>query len=522
MKSPRPRARLAALLLPLLLGCPASYAPSPFPALADTPDEGSDPGPLAACGVRAAAPTACGAPEGFDLSACDTASLARAPLDVALLARLRLTGPGGSGGASVTSVPVLLGSDGGVRLEGRPTRPLERGADGLRFGWTAQKSGGGTVSTTWAGCEARDGGALTGCYVSCDEGQVRSVGTWAAERVVGARGEGESRGLTLLSETPVQVGVPVDVFVTKGHAYVVSLAGGWGGGGLSVYSLEDRAAPRLVRHVTADPSPEHWNAVWARGDALYVGDGERGVAVFDITSPGDPRFVTALPDDGSDVHTLHLDGETLYGMSSSRDAVFVLDVSRPLEPELVARFTDPALAGGATHDATAFGHRLYVNGGTRGLVVLDAHQPSRLDVLGSYAGYTAYSHASAVKEHQGRTLVFEGGESFGAHLRVLDATNPADITLVGEYRLRDLVSIHNLQLAGDRLYVAHYQEGLRVLDVSDPTRPREVAHFNTFRDADPFRATSFYDGAIGVRVPGDGFVYVVDSSRGLLVFPALP
>jgi len=76
-------------------------------------------------------------------------------------------------------------------------------------------------------------------------------------------------------------------------------------------------------------------------------------------------------------------------------------------------------------------------------------------------------------------------------------------------------------LKGERLYIAHYQHGVRVLDVSVPESPREVAYYNTFRETDPGRGDSFYEGAIGIRVPGDGYVYVVDTSRGLLVFPEL-
>jgi hypothetical protein len=72
-------------------------------------------------------------------------------------------------------------------------------------------------------------------------------------------------------------------------------------------------------------------------------------------------------------------------------------------------------------------------------------------------------------------------------------------------------------LMGTRLYVAHYQEGVRVLDVSVPETPRQVAHYRTFRPEAPNSGKSFYDGAIGIRVPGDGYIYVVDDSRGLLI-----
>jgi hypothetical protein len=136
---------------------------------------------------------------------------------------------------------------------------------------------------------------------------------------------------------------------------------------------------------------------------------------------------------------------------------------------------------------------------------------------GHYTYPRATSHAVAVGRINGRLLAFEGGEQWGAHLRVLDVTDPAAIRRIGEYKFAQHVSIHNLELVGTKLYVAHYQAGLRVLDVSVPESPREVAHYNNFRPTDPTRGDSFYDGAIGVRVPGDGYIYVVDTSRGLLI-----
>ena len=118
----------------------------------------------------------------------------------------------------------------------------------------------------------------------------------------------------------------------------------------------------------------------------------------------------------------------------------------------------------------------------------------------------------------GRTIAFEGGENYDAHLRVLDVTDPSNVVRLAEWRLRSQASIHNMVLVGTRLYIAWYHEGVRVLDVSKPEEPRQLAYFNTFRETDFERGYSFYEGAIGMRVPGDGYVYVVDTSRGLLIF----
>jgi len=83
--------------------------------------------------------------------------------------------------------------------------------------------------------------------------------------------------------------------------------------------------------------------------------------------------------------------------------------------------------------------------------------------------------------------------------------------------MRPQTSIHNMVLVGKRLYVAWYAEGLRVFDVSNPTQPRQVAYYNTFRDSEPGHVPSPFVSAFGVRVPGDGHVYVADGSRGLLI-----
>ncbi|AKI98515.1 Hypothetical protein AA314_00142 [Archangium gephyra] len=165
----------------------------------------------------------------------------------------------------------------------------------------------------------------------------------------------------------------------------------------------------------------------------------------------------------------------------------------------------------------AVGDRLYVNYSEQGYDIVDVSNPSDLRTLGNFSHRgPQYSHHNAVGTFAGRTIAFMGGEGPGEHLRVLDITDPAHIVKIGEFQLRAPISIHNMLLVGKKLYLSWYQEGVRVLDVSNPTRPTQVAYYNTFRESDPGRG-DYYDGAIGIRVPGDGYLYVVDTSRGLML-----
>ncbi|RKH60214.1 LVIVD repeat-containing protein [Corallococcus aberystwythensis] len=371
-----------------------------------------------------------------------------------------------------------------------------------------------------AGCRVPEPGHLTGCFVRCTDGVQEYAGTFHAQRMnLDREADTGAQPLRLVSESAVPVGDPVDVYVTKAHAYVVSVPRGTEeDGGLSVFNVSDPAHPVLVTRVSL-PNDNYWNGVWAKGDALYVASADSGVIVFDITNPASPQYVRALPGGAIDVHTVFVDGDRLYAMSPSPNGETLLfDVASPLEPRLLSRISVPREeANSYPHDAFAYQDRLYVNHTTTGYVVLDVKRPDVTPVLGKYAFRGQYSHANAVGTIQGRTIAFEGGERSGAHLRVLDVTDPARMKLIGEVRKRPQTSIHNMVLKGTRLYVAWYHEGVRVFDVAQPDQPKEIAAFDSFQEAHPRSTSSLYQGAIGIRVPGDGNIYVVDLSRGLLV-----
>ncbi|WP_395812307.1 LVIVD repeat-containing protein [Archangium minus] len=312
------------------------------------------------------------------------------------------------------------------------------------------------------------------------------------------------------------LGRPVDVHVAHGHAYVVSMDYKGRTGGLTVFDVSNKSTPVLKKVFTL-PTDSYWNSAWTKDNTLYVASDKRGVLVFDISQPADPRLLKDVPGESINAHTVFVDGNRLYAATTAESGVLIFDISTPQSPTLLNRYLAPNTVDFPyPHDMFARDGQLYVAHGYVGLVVADASNPSEVRTLGTYSFPNQYSHATAVGTFAGRTIAFEGGENVDAHLRVLDITDPTRMVKIGEFRLRTAISIHNMVLVGQRLYITWYQEGLRVLDVSNPTKPTQVAYFNTYRETDPGR-DDFLDGAIGLRVPGDGYVYVVDMTRGLLI-----
>ncbi|TSC23217.1 LVIVD repeat-containing protein [Corallococcus sp. Z5C101001] len=452
----------------------------------------------------------CEDPGSFNLSRCDMAAVGAVEPSGIYRAILRYNSES------------MFGA--GFRLDTSPTflnRPLVRNqVNSQGFFITGQL----TTTTNkvqryaLAGCRVPEPGRITGCFVRCTDGVPEYSGTFDARRMNWDAQSSGSAAMRLVSESAVPLGDSVDVYVTQGHAYVVSLPRGKEPGGLSVFNVTDPAHPTLVTTLSL-PNDSYWNGVWAKDNALYIASGDSGVIVYDITQPAAPQYIRALPGGAIDVHTVFVDGDRLYAMSPAPNGeTLIFDVAAPLEPRLLGRVSVPRTdVTSYPHDAFAYQDRLYINHSTFGYTVVDVTRPDVTPVLGRYAFAGQYSHANAVGTFNGRTIAFEGGERFGAHLRVLDVTDPARIRLIAQVKKRAQTSIHNMVLNGTRLYVAWYHEGVRVFDVADPEHPKEVAAFDSFVEAHPRSTDSLYQGAIGIRVPGDGYVYAVDLSRGLLV-----
>jgi len=484
-----------------------SYVPLP-----ETGSNWTDPGPLSACAIPGGN---CEDFSTFNLSGCDTASLANADTSGQYLLTSRFQRTDGSY-SSMWAYPFGFASDGGTTayLSGQPTTELRNGNARLFTVQTAAFADGGTRRTAMVTCSAPQAPEFTGCLALCRNGVTTSRATFASNRLQWRAGETEASGLELVSEKRVDIGYPADVYVTQNHAYVVSLNIARRGlvGGLSVFDVSNKAAPVLVKTIQMS-GDTYWNGVWAKGNALYVASQSKLVVVFDITNPADPQFVRTLGTGNG--HTVFVDGNRLYA-TGGLSGVHIYDVTTPTNPIEVARYAP--VSDASPHDMFAAGNRLYVNYAGAGYFIADTSDLNNIRTLGdyTYSSSEQYSHANAVTTLGGRTISFMGGEGPGEHLRVLDITDPTRIVKIGEFQLRAPISIHNMVLVGRKLYLSWYQEGVRVLDVSNPTRPTQVAYFNTYRENDPNRG-DYYDGAIGIRVPGDGYIYTVDTGRGLLI-----
>lgn len=371
----------------------------------------------------------------------------------------------------------------------------------------------------FAGCRSSAPTQVEGVFRRCTNGTKDLEGTFQSLRLQRRSGEAEASGVELVSEIALPQGSAADVFVAGGYAYVMAREEG-----LFIYDVSNPLAPRKVAQ--QKPENDSWNQGWVRDQTLYIASSKKGVLLLDVSNPSEPRALKSFPAEAVAVRALSFDGNWLYAASPSPNAeVLVFDATNPRELVLAKRYfveqTNPN-AGDLPYGVLAREGRLYVSHGAYGLAVSDVSTPSQPKLLGRYRYEGATTRTAAVGTIGSRTLAFEAGEDWGSHLRVLDVSTPATITQVAEFRLRPEISIRSMALSGTKLYVAHNQDGLRILDVSNANEPRQVGYHNIWRETDAGRGASFFEGLSDVEVPGDGYIYATETSRGLVIFREQP
>ncbi len=339
--------------------------------------------------------------------------------------------------------------------------------------------------------------------------------------------DGPATGLALIGELGAFSADPFDrivgynVVVEGNFAYVV------GPSGLSIIDVSTPATPTLVSQVPGDDTNGGYNdarvvktltSTVVFASPLDFSDTE----VIDVTNPAQPTKLTSLPEYSHSVQVVTTGNTTSLYLATYTEFVPKYDVTDPLVPLRVGAAEITGQLSGV-HDLTVEGTHIYANYTENGMVALDVSAGIDNPVEEGRIP-TSYSHASWVATlSNNKKVILHGDEGLSgsaedgaAFLRILDG-DPASPTYLDElsrYRSRKEVGIHNIQVVGDKVYLSYYQDGIRIVDIADPTQPTEVAHFNTWNPTTSFGAA--FEGAVGVRV-ANGHVFVADIDRGLLI-----
>lgn len=290
-------------------------------------------------------------------------------------------------------------------------------------------------------------------------------------------------------------GQPEDVVVRGSYAYVAS-----GQSGLQIVDVSDPVAPRMLGKCN---TPGYAVGVCITGGYAHVADSEAGLCCIDVSDPNAPVEVRSFSDLGN-VQVVASDPNHLY--VGSQD-LHIFHLTIPEAPTHLASLAlappvgEGAYITGPINGLSLYGHLAFISGAssalptragsTRIVDVSDTSDPRELSSINV--------GREQIQVIDGYCYIADGDDG----LQVIDVSNPRSPQVLPKLSLRGYT--RGLYAQGTRLYVSS-GNSLYVFDISDGNCPRMV----TVRDD-----ISSLVGCRGVFVMGS-YIYLTDAA-GLAV-----
>ena len=342
---------------------------------------------------------------------------------------------------------------------------------------------------------------------------VASTGVHSAARTVSIAPRNVGREVEVVGRGKVLDRHSSDLWIwegTDGRDYAIT--GTWGADGhLYVWDVTDPAHIEKLNEVQVDARTINDVKVSEDGDIAVIGregasDRKNGIVVLGV---GNPREGVPVLGEFTDqltggVHNLFISEDHVFALSAGR-RYDVISIKDPANPQRVGRF-ELGTPGHSVHDVWVSDGVAFSSNWTDGVVAVDVGgggrggTPERPVELGRYTYPSGWSHAAFPYRSQstGTFYVFAGDESFpygglstraggtpsraAGWIHIIDWSDWDNPRAVARYQVPEAGS-HNLWIEDDIMYVAFYNGGLRVVDVSGELmgdlykQGREIAMF---------------------------------------------
>ncbi len=469
-------------------------------------------------------------------------------------------------GPATTTLPLQVLPNNIARVTIEPATSTVRTGDVVKFSATARTAAGrpvGDAAVDWAvsagsGVSEIDPSGTFVAELAGDYTVTASIGGKEADAVVHVVLREVGRAIEVRGRVPITMSAAeVWVHPSGTCVYLSTIAD-------RVYAIDitDVTHPKIVDSMMTNARIV--NDVMTTEDGKYgvfsregASDRKNGIVVFDASTPCHPKPVSEYTQTVSGgVHSSYVYKGYAYITDDATGSMRVIDIQDPQHPKEVARWqTEQTEAGRYLHDIMVVDGLAYLAYWNDGLVILDVGNGMKggsptnpqlvsqfkYDLNAVYArvwqlfgqGFVRGTHTAW---RQGR-YVFVGDEVYAAHpykglqdgnnltfgrLHVIDVSDITKPREVAWYEPTD-GGVHNVWVVGDTLYLGNYQGGARAVDISGELKGdllregREMSWILTV-DSLGHRRAPFAWGAV-VR---DGNIFVTDINTGLWILRMEP
>lgn len=216
----------------------------------------------------------------------------------------------------------------------------------------------------------------------------------------------------------------------------------------------------------------------------------------------------------SSTHSISQSGPYLYlngANSSFGDGTVVLDLSvNPEQPILRGKWNEYYV-----HDCRVINDTIWAaNIGDDYVSVIDATNKDSLRTIAQWLNLPNPAPHNVALTTDGNYAFVTDENTGPGRLKVWNVSDLQNVLFVTSWFPLGFENaiVHNIEIYDTIAVIAYYSAGVRVLNISDPTNPREIAWYDTYPESN---ATG-YDGCWGVYMFPSGIIIASDRKHGLL------
>jgi len=242
--------------------------------------------------------------------------------------------------------------------------------------------------------------------------------------------------------------------------------------------------------------------------AFVINQTDQGLQIIDLSDPENAFEVTSYTDAFESAHNLYIDAGFAYvvGTNTSNGGITILDLADPEAPSLVGTWSSTYIHDVFVRNNTAYAAAIGEGGS---VYILDVTDKSSISQIAHISYPDGFSHNTWTSD-DGQYL-YTTDELSNGPLRVWDISDLNNISQVGEYRALSNTFIHNILIKNSFGFISYYVNGLRIVDLSDPSLPVEVGFYDTFLGPD----NAGFDGYWGIYpFAPSGNLYMSDFNSG--------
>ncbi|MEK7774723.1 MAG: choice-of-anchor B family protein [Candidatus Zixiibacteriota bacterium] len=291
--------------------------------------------------------------------------------------------------------------------------------------------------------------------------------------------------------------------------------------GIAVVNTATKQIVGTIPGPQAGCSPYYWREMRAYSTYAYAVSEctgtNAGLMVINMTNlPSSISLAGTFPIDGASLvtsHSLSIDTVKGYayleGNSVANNALRIHNLANPATPAYVASF-GPA---GGIHDCQANNDTVWIAEGWSPSFSVYNTANKLAPTLIQRVTIPSSGYVHNIWPSDNRNYAATTEETVGKTVKIWDISNYGSVTQVGQWLGLNNFA-HNVYWKGDRLYLSHYESGLYVVDVNDPSNPVEMARYDTWGTENPADAM----GAWGAYpFTNNGLFYATNMDGKLIV-----